>query len=283
MQAHEMMTTSLYLSRLSLNLRSRHVRDDLANSQALHRRMLDAFPHASREANGLLYRIDPAGSSLLHGATVLAQSVAEPDWGTLPEGYLATSGEFGFDLDGDAQVKDIAATYGGIRAGDLFRFRLRASPTKRIAWEAFRRAYPERAAHQEARRPDRSPRKLNGPRVPITDYTIDKILWERDHPGETYRHPESAESMLHAWMVRKGCEHGFLVADLGIRPDPLTGDMQYGQKSGDDGTKLALAHKAVVFDGVLKVADLDAFQRALRQGIGSGKAYGFGLLSIRRG
>jgi len=272
----------LYLSRLSLNLRNRGVRDDLANSQALHRRVLDAFPQTSREANGLLYRVDPVGESLLNGATLLAQSVSEPDWSRLPDGYLVAPDGYGLDLDGDAQVKDIAASYGGIRVGDLFRFRLRASPTKRIAWDVFRDAYPERAAIRERGRPDRDPRKLNGPRVPVTDYTIEKILWERAHPGEKYEHPESSESMLHAWMVRKGREHGFLVADLQIRPDPLTGDMQYGQKTGADGKPQGLSHKAIVFDGVLKITDLDAFQTALRQGIGSGKAYGFGLLSIRR-
>jgi CRISPR system Cascade subunit CasE len=38
----------------------------------------------------------------------------------------------------------------------------------------------------------------------------------------------------------------------------------------------------VVFEGRLRVGDAEAFRRALAVGIGSGKAYGFGLLSVAR-
>jgi CRISPR system Cascade subunit CasE len=38
----------------------------------------------------------------------------------------------------------------------------------------------------------------------------------------------------------------------------------------------------VQFEGDLEVTDAAAFRAALAQGIGSGKAYGFGLLSIAR-
>jgi CRISPR system Cascade subunit CasE len=37
---------------------------------------------------------------------------------------------------------------------------------------------------------------------------------------------------------------------------------------------------AVTFDGLLRIVDADRFRAALVQGIGSAKAYGFGLLSI---
>jgi CRISPR system Cascade subunit CasE len=39
---------------------------------------------------------------------------------------------------------------------------------------------------------------------------------------------------------------------------------------------------SVLFEGELIVTDVKAFREALMQGIGSGKAYGFGLLSIAR-
>jgi CRISPR system Cascade subunit CasE len=37
---------------------------------------------------------------------------------------------------------------------------------------------------------------------------------------------------------------------------------------------------SVLFEGVLQVTDPDGFRETLATGIGSGKAYGFGLLSI---
>lgn len=41
-----------------------------------------------------------------------------------------------------------------------------------------------------------------------------------------------------------------------------------------------LTFGAVLFEGVLRVTDAAAFRAALERGIGSGKAYGFGLLSV---
>lgn len=268
MHAPEPMPDALFLSRLSLNLRNREVRADLANSQALHRRMLDAFPQASRAGNGLLYRVDPVGESFLNGAVVLVQSEIAPDWSCLPEGYIVVPDGYGLDLDGDVPTKEISASYDSIQSGDLCRFRLRASPTKRIPWNIWASEHPENAAKiiQAGRKPV-------GPRVPVT------ILSPEERKQDP---PPTAEDKLREWIVRKGRDHGFLVADLVIRPDPLTGDMQRGHKRDDNGEKLEISHKAIVYDGVLKVTDLETFHRVLRNGIGGGKAYGFGLLSIRR-
>jgi CRISPR system Cascade subunit CasE len=36
----------------------------------------------------------------------------------------------------------------------------------------------------------------------------------------------------------------------------------------------------VLYEGELEVTDTAAFRQALEKGIGSGKAYGFGLLSV---
>ena len=41
-----------------------------------------------------------------------------------------------------------------------------------------------------------------------------------------------------------------------------------------------LTFASVLFEGVLEVTDAERFRQALEQGIGSAKAYGFGLLSI---
>jgi CRISPR system Cascade subunit CasE len=42
-------------------------------------------------------------------------------------------------------------------------------------------------------------------------------------------------------------------------------------------------HQAVTFDGLLRVTDPEALLAALAGGIGSGKGFGFGLLSLARG
>ena len=46
------------------------------------------------------------------------------------------------------------------------------------------------------------------------------------------------------------------------------------------GESYKMTHLAVRFDGFLRVTDAGAFRETLTRGIGSGKAYGFGLLSV---
>jgi len=41
--------------------------------------------------------------------------------------------------------------------------------------------------------------------------------------------------------------------------------------------------RSVLYNGLLEVTDPDLFHRALIRGIGSGKAFGFGLLSVAPG
>lgn len=77
-----------------------------------------------------------------------------------------------------------------------------------------------------------------------------------------------------AWLARRAQAAGFRIVSLLVRPEMDAG----GRKT--DGTNLAFG--AVTFDGVLVVEDVARFREALEHGIGPGKAYGFGLLSVAR-
>ncbi len=52
------------------------------------------------------------------------------------------------------------------------------------------------------------------------------------------------------------------------------------KKTDDTGHTHDLTLIAVRFDGVLQITDLTTFNRTLEQGVGSGKGFGFGLLSV---
>lgn len=122
----------MYLSQLTLNPRSREAQRDMSDPYQLHKTLttrcfaedsIIAQRNTSRveatAAHGLLFRLDadPRTSQLV----ILAQSRARPNWGGLPDGYaLAIKGPKDIDLS------DVLA------AGRTFRFRLRASPTKRL-------------------------------------------------------------------------------------------------------------------------------------------------------
>jgi CRISPR system Cascade subunit CasE len=81
------------------------------------------------------------------------------------------------------------------------------------------------------------------------------------------------------WLDRKGEQCGFQVIDVQVRPGDALGAKQRGRRTAGDQTQ-QLTFATVIFDGKLEVTDAEQFRTALRQGIGSGKAYGFGLLSV---
>lgn len=72
-----------------------------------------------------------------------------------------------------------------------------------------------------------------------------------------------------AWLARKGTQHGFRVVQAAIS----------GQERIDD-PRQGLKLLSVQFDGLLQVTDPQALTAAVATGIGSGKAFGFGLLSL---
>lgn len=75
-----------------------------------------------------------------------------------------------------------------------------------------------------------------------------------------------------AWLARKAGEHGFELLQVTI--------------AATGATELVRSHatgrtfQGVLFEGRLVVRDPERFREALARGIGPGKAYGFGLLSV---
>lgn len=82
-----------------------------------------------------------------------------------------------------------------------------------------------------------------------------------------------------AWLQRKAEQGGFA-----LLRDSLTmvaEGRQYSRRSRQiDPNGHVHVHQAVLFDGLLRIEDGEAFRAALAGGIGPAKAYGFGLLSV---
>ncbi len=88
------------------------------------------------------------------------------------------------------------------------------------------------------------------------------------------RLPVTKREDLIAWLQRKAEKGGFEIGDaesLRTIPKPRS----YFQKVGESGV-----HLAVEFQGALTVTDLALFRRTFTTGIGSAKAFGFGLLAL---
>ncbi len=79
-----------------------------------------------------------------------------------------------------------------------------------------------------------------------------------------------------AWLNRKAAQNGF-----GVLSAQTTKTTQpEGWKSDGAGQVYRIHCQGVQFDGLLEVQDAVLFHKALSGGIGSGKGFGFGLLSL---
>jgi CRISPR system Cascade subunit CasE len=200
----------MFLSQLVVNQQHPQVEPDRGDAHQFHQRLMQGFVDSSTAVPQadwhILFRQEP------HSTVVWVQSAIEPDWSTLPAGYLIRS---------DTQSTDWVADQ---LANQVFEFRLRANPSRR----------------------DRATRKLMG---------------------------LSNEADRLAWLRRQGKRGGFTVQTVTVKSSPKI----LGRK-GEWGTPIQIT--PVFYEGMLTVTDGEQFLTKLQEGIGRGKSYGCGLLSI---
>ncbi len=100
----------------------------------------------------------------------------------------------------------------------------------------------------------------NGRRVPIT-HREDRVVGDKAQTG------------LLTWLRRKGEQHGFTFEDDQVRTLPKP--RQWFLKKGAAGV-----HSATEFIGLIRVTDPAKFRTAVTGGIGTAKAFGFGMLCL---
>ena len=84
------------------------------------------------------------------------------------------------------------------------------------------------------------------------------------------------------WLKRKGEQHGFRLTTVKVNSEVENVAATPNGKVFGNHKKGKLTFNSVVFDGNLKITDAEKFKETLIHGIGQGKAYGFGLLSIAK-
>jgi CRISPR system Cascade subunit CasE len=116
----------------------------------------------------------------------------------------------------------------------------------------------------------------------VSLFPVDRLLRFRLKANPSKRDKETRKTVglyyqpdQEAWLSRQAVQHGFSVEGLDIIPAANL----WGEKA--KGKSPIKIHTAL-FQGVLKVQDPALFVKAVRQGIGKGKSYGCGLLSVQR-
>ena len=78
-----------------------------------------------------------------------------------------------------------------------------------------------------------------------------------------------------AWLARKGEQNGFRL----LQCQELENHQQRGYHKKDSGGPMYVT--GYHYQGLLQITDSERFRHALQEGIGSGRAYGLGMLLPR--
>ena len=239
--------TEIYLTKMVLNPKCPNVRRDLGNPQELHKTVSSAFPKVENQAHLKQHeRETPRNQfNILHRLEVDKQRGVAV---LLVQSIAQPDWSF---LDSDYAVelkcRTVHEQYENIENGMNLMFRLQANPTKRIG-------------------------------------NSDVIANERFKDSKNRRRVElrSDEDRI-KWLSRKGEEAGFRLCDVKIAPIPNVASVEEGKinfSKVKNSPKITFG--SVVFEGVLVVTDSMKFKESIVNGIGTGKAYGFGLMSVAK-
>ncbi len=109
-----------------------------------------------------------------------------------------------------------------------------------------------------------------------------RVIQFRLKANPSKRNPETKKliGLLHqseqlTWLERQASQHGFMVLNVDVIPTPSVFGIKVKQTS-------PIRIVSVLYQGVLQITDSALFQTAIQQGIGRGRSYGCGLLSIAR-
>jgi len=227
---------------------------ELGQPYEMHRTLMRAFPKATdairakaRKEFSVLFRADEDDRQGV--VKVLVQSLVEPNWAFLEELH-----DYLFPISGVPahDCKDVMPAYREIQDGQILRFRLRANPTKRVA----KKDDPMRGKRVELSREE------------------DQIDWlDRKGRGRMNEFSGGFELLSSKSAAATAEDRRFpnvhVISEGKLRGRKFVGPRRHATK-----------HFSVLFEGVLRVTDTAAFLHTLVEGIGTGKAYGFGLLSL---
>jgi CRISPR system Cascade subunit CasE len=292
----------MYLSWLLIDLgdnpdRPRPGRLWLRNLYHVHQRLCMAFPsedrkscdkhflepfrpadfggkqvHVRREADsGFLFRIDPQAWCDACGdlnqaggrAVILVQSAVRPDW------------EYAFHNAGYllAAPPEVKLFEPRIAAGQRLRFRLVANPTKKI--DTIRQQERQRYTKEELGRIE----GRHGRRVPVPS-SEELSEWRNEHPNGDAR--AFISSRLLDWIESKAEPSGFSLEQVSVQPSyTYWKKPEERNKERPEDQKIDTGRRrSVRYDGTLAVTDPALFRETIIRGIGPGKAFGLGLLSV---
>jgi len=235
-----------FLSRVPVNPMRRRSQELLGNPQLIHAQILNALPNQPAQERTLWRReIVQDASRTGRRVDLLVLTQTPPSWAEVV-------GEFGWpDTDeGQGLVRDCAPILGDVALGRDYAFRVTANPT------SITHSPQGRAAGVDM--------------VPLTGRGV--RVGHRTAPHQL--------DWFLARTVGAETPWGFSLGDPTAPMVRIVGREQLKFRKHKGGPLVTL--DTATFEGVLRVSDVARFREVLLGGIGRGKAYGCGLLTIAR-
>jgi CRISPR system Cascade subunit CasE len=226
----------------------RHLADQPAH--AVDRAVLNDV-HAPRGVRqGFLFRIDPQSGGRV---VILVQSAAKPDWG-----YAFQNADY--LLAAPPGLKSFDPCFA---KGERLRFRLLANPTRKIDTKSGADGH-----------------RRHGRRVPVPIDQLDEWLDHRAGPAGFSIIKDSVAIQPAYIYVNKPWNGAPCHRCGGRMKENGQGEEVVCEQCGVRVRLLRHRLRSVRYEGILEVTDPARFRETLVRGIGPGKAFGFGLLSV---
>ncbi|MEU7485065.1 type I-E CRISPR-associated protein Cas6/Cse3/CasE [Streptomyces sp. NPDC042319] len=253
----------MFLTRFRMNTARPGARKLLSSPQAMHAAVMSSFPGllpsgaATPDAPRVLWRLDRNARAevLLYLVSPdqpdLTHLVEQAGWPAAAAADPATPGW---------QTRPYAPLLNRMAAGDQWAFRLTANPVHHI------------------RRKEGEPKKRTAHLTPVHQKAW--LLQRQERCGFRVLEKPGDKRLLPAGTTRQGQPHH------GDRHELTVHDKRDRSFAKSRSTATGKAGKGpvslvtVTFDGRLEITDPEAMRRSLTQGIGKGKAYGCGLLTL---
>lgn len=240
----------MYMTRFPINLTLRESRAMLASPYRLHAAVAGSFPPGGAGEGRVLWRVDAAPEG---GRNLLIVSPEAPDLRGLNEQVGWESPRW--------LTADYDPFLDSIRAGQVYRFRLRANPVVSRPGIKDGAGRSKRVAH-------------------LTP--LQQEAWLVGAAAFENAGKEVPELFPRSPTTRAGR------AGFAVETDPQTGLLRIRVSdsrkerfsAGRSGRQITLC--TAVYDGVLRVTDERALRHALVSGIGRAKGFGCGLLTLSR-
>lgn len=231
---------TIQLTRLFLNNSNKYVQRDMVDCYEMHRSVLSMFDDITNVVEKSRTRILYRGERVNDYPNLTRLIIQSP---VRPDWSRLPKNYLGSPPSDQesASTRDVETIYARLVQGDHLKFRMLTNPTKTIS------------------NPDN---RAKGIRTNISD------------------NPECIN-----WLIKKGSLHGFEIMDHASgpsQPTPLTlrREVMQGWKRPHASNPTQMIFNAIMFEGMIRITNPDHFKQSLMTGIGHGKAFGFGLLSI---